>query len=91
MASRIPWLGHGLSARFRELCQSLQQRGPFPSDAPAELIAQRLRRILADRPRLAMDEAGESVVREWIMTARPVIASGAPLLLREVLQRLEKA
>ena len=91
VASRIHWPDHALAPRFRQLCQNLKLRGAFPSDTPAELIAERLRGILANRPRLAMDEAGQSVVREWIMTARPMIVSGAPLLLREVQQRLEKA
>jgi hypothetical protein len=91
VASRIHWQDHAFGARFRQLCQNLKLRGAFPSNTPAELIAERLRAILADRPRLAMDEAGQSVVREWIMTVRPMIVSGAPLLLREVQQRLEKA
>jgi hypothetical protein len=91
MASRIHWLDAALATRFSKLCQNLRQRGAFPSNTPAEVMAQRLREILADRPRLAMDEAGQSVVREWIMIARPMIVSGAPLVLREVQDRLEKS
>ena len=89
VASRIHWAKGELDARFQQLCHSLQNRGPFRTDTPAELVAERLRAILADRPRLAMDDAGQSVVREWVMTARPTIVSGAPLLLREVELRLE--
>jgi hypothetical protein len=91
VASGIHWPDHAFALRFRQLCQNLKLRGAYPSNTPAELVAERLRSILADRPRLAMDEAGQSVVREWITSARPMIIFGAPLLLREVQQRLEKA
>ena len=87
-ASCIHWPTMNGAARFETLCQRLQQRGAFPSDTPEALIAARLRSILADRPRLVMDDRGQSVVRDWIVMARPTIVSGAPQLLREVQQRL---
>ncbi|MET0790157.1 MAG: hypothetical protein ABW061_01430 [Polyangiaceae bacterium] len=93
VASHIHWLdndGDGdAESRFQHLCHNLRQRGAFRSDTEAELIAERLRRILADRPRLAMDDAGQFVVRDWVVSARSSIVSGAAQLLMEVEQRLE--
>jgi hypothetical protein len=90
VATRIHWLTNDLESRFQHLCHGLRQRGAFRSDTPAELIAERLRNILADRPRQAMDDRGQSVVRDWVMSARPSIVSGAAQLLMEVEQRLGK-
>lgn len=88
VASRIKWEKDGQEARFQHLCHNLESRGAVPSDAPPELVAQRLANILAHRPRLALDEAGQSVVRDWVVTARPLIVARAPLLVFEVEQRL---
>jgi acyl carrier protein phosphodiesterase len=88
VARTINWQSGDAPLRFQRLCRNLQMRGALPSDTNEELLAQRLRGILADRPRLAMDDAGQSVVREWLVTARPSIVSGAAQLLREVEQRL---
>ena len=82
------WQTGDFSKRFEHLCHSLRERGPYPANPTTELVAERLRSILADRPRLAMDERGLSVVREWVSSARRQITSDAPLLLREVEQRL---
>ena len=87
-ANAIHWSTLADAARFSDLCRHLQNRGAFPSDPAPEQVAARLRSILADRPRLMMDDAGQSVVRDWVMTARPMIVSGAQQLLREVEQRL---
>jgi hypothetical protein len=88
VASCIHWQDADGEDRFRQLCHNLARRGAFVGDTPPALTAERLRNILADRPRLAMDEAGQSVVREWVETARPAIVSGAPTLLCEVEQRI---
>jgi len=89
--SHISWQTSDASERFRHLCHSLQQRGEFQVNPSSELVAERLRSILADRPRLAMDEHGLFVVRTWVEGARSQITSGAPQLLREVEQRLRLA
>ncbi|MES1172867.1 MAG: hypothetical protein ABUL62_00970 [Myxococcales bacterium] len=88
VASHIHWTDRDIESRFQHLCHNLRQRGAYRSDAPAELVAERLRSILADRPRLAMDDAGQSVVRDWVVNARSSIVSGAAELLVEVEQRL---
>lgn len=87
----IQWQTSDASERFWHLCHNLQQRGRFQENPESELVAERLRRILADRPRLAMDDHGLSVVREWVESARSQITSGAPELLCEVERRLQIA
>jgi hypothetical protein len=89
--SAIQWQTSDLNERFQHLCHSLLERGSYPQNPTSEVIAARLQSILADRPRLAMDDRGLSVVREWVWNARPQITSGAPQLLREVEQRLKLA
>jgi hypothetical protein len=89
VASRIKWEADEQEARFQHLCHNLRSRGAARSDASPELVAERLRNILAHRPRLALDEAGQSVVRDWVVMARPLIVARAPLLVFEVEQRLE--
>jgi len=91
VASHIHWQSSLEHRHFRQLCHNLSQRGAFRTDTPAEQVAERLRNILADRPRLAMDDAGQSVVLEWAVKARPAIESGAPRLLQEVEQRLHES
>jgi hypothetical protein len=88
VSSHIHWQSSDDSERFRQLCLTLRARGAFRTDASAEVVAARLRNILSSRPRLAMDDAGESVVTEWVVTARPMIVAGAERLLNEVEQRL---
>ena len=90
-AGHISWGSSEHEARFQHLCHSLKIRGAQRGDSSPELVAERLRNILASRPRLALDDAGQSVVRDWVVTARPLIVSRAPLLLTEVERRLEIA
>ena len=89
VASHIHWETVDYEGRFEHLCHSLRNRGALRGDASAELVAERLRNILANRPRLALDDAGQSVVRDWVVTARPLIAARAPLLVAEVERRLK--
>jgi len=88
---RITWEGGAHEIRFQQLCQNLKRRGPLQGDAAPELTAERLRNILAGRPRLALDDAGQSVVRDWVVAARPLILSRAPRLVLEVERRLQTA
>lgn len=88
IASQIHWSAANGGSRFAQLCHTLASRGPARSNASPELIAERLRNILMGRPRLALDDAGQSVVREWVVTACPIIVPRAPALVREVEQRL---
>ena len=91
VSDHIQWVDRDAKMRFSHLCHSLESRGAVQPDTSPELIAQRLRNILADRPRLALDDGGQSVVRDWAMTMRPSILAGAAALLAEVELRLELA
>jgi hypothetical protein len=91
VAGHIHWETSEYESGFEHLCQSLERRGALRGDASAEVLAERLRNILARRPRLALDDAGQSVVRDWVVAARPLIVSRAPLLVVEVERRLERA
>ncbi|MEO8901303.1 MAG: hypothetical protein ABI488_06340 [Polyangiaceae bacterium] len=91
VSDHIHWLDSDARARFSHLCHSLESRGAVRADTSPELIAERLRYILADRPRLALDDRGQFVVRDWAMTVRPTILRGAQALLLEVEQRLERS
>lgn len=88
MSDHIHWLDGDAKGRFKHLCHSLLERGAVRADPSPELIAERLRVILADRPRLALDDQAQTVVRDWAMTARPSISAGAAALLAEVERRL---
>jgi hypothetical protein len=88
VARQIHWHAPGLEERLLALCHTLAFRGISQEDTPPELTAERLRRILEGRPRLRLDDAAQSVVREWVVAARPSIVSRAPTLVRELEQRL---
>jgi acyl carrier protein phosphodiesterase len=62
---------------------------PFPEGyVDSDFVAERLRRILAPRPRLALDEHAFSVVKEWASRAREQAARRAPELMAQVRERL---
>ncbi|HEY0464343.1 MAG TPA: hypothetical protein VGC79_09055, partial [Polyangiaceae bacterium] len=64
VGGHIQWHASDARPRFEQLCQRLRERGRFQQTPESELVAERLRNILADRPRLAMDERSLFVVRE---------------------------
>ena len=66
--------------RLFGLRQTLLERASS-QPAPAELVAQRIRRTLAGRPRLAFDDAGEAQLSTWVAMTRPLVAHSAPVLL----------
>lgn len=67
--------------RLEALRRNLQERAATQLDPTPELVAQRIRRTLQGRPRLATDDAGELLLREWVVAARPWVAAAAPGLL----------
>jgi hypothetical protein len=62
-----------------------------PTRATPEVVAQRIRRTLEHRPRLATDDAGEALLREWVQAARPWVAAAAPGLLAVLQAQLADA
>jgi hypothetical protein len=88
LLAELGWDDGATAERLGALCGTLQRHGISREGSPAERVAERLRRILEGRPRLRLDDAGQSVVRNWIVAARPSIVSRAPTLVRELEQRL---
>lgn len=73
---------------FENLRVRLLGRGVTRETPTPEVIAQRLRRALAGRPRLALDDAAEGVAREWVAVAGPDVSARAPALARELAAQL---
>lgn len=78
----------GETERLAKLQQALLERSSTQRDLPAELVASRIRRTLAGRPRLATDATGEALLAEWVAVARPAVAAEAPELLASLRSQL---
>jgi hypothetical protein len=64
-------------------------RSPLPEAyADPEIVADRLRIILASRPRLAMRESDFEPVRRWAVDVRPLVADRSHELLEQVRKAL---
>ncbi len=78
--------------RLASLTRVLAERAPRgPAPPPPALLAQRIRRTLARRPRLATDDRGEQLLARWAERTRPLVAGEAPQLFRELRARLAPA
>jgi hypothetical protein len=53
-----------------------------------ELVAERIRRTLAGRPRLATDEADQALLGTWVTLTRPHVLAEAPEVLATLRARL---
>lgn len=84
----LRWASPPDSVSFDTLRERLLARGVSADEPDAAILAQRLRRALGARPRLALDDAAELVAREWIMVARRDVAARAAMLMRELAERL---
>jgi len=73
---------------FEDLRSRQLARGVTADEPTPEVTSQRLRRALAARPRLALDDAAELVTRDWVSLARPHVATRASGLARELAERL---
>ena len=74
--------------RLRRLARRLVD-APFPEGyVEPDFVAERLRRILAPRPRLALDESSFETVQAWARRARDEAPQLAPALMVEVRDRL---
>jgi hypothetical protein len=88
LGRHLRWASPPDSVSFDTLRERLLVRGVSADEPDAAILAQRLRRALGARPRLALDDAAELVAREWIMVARPHVAERAATLTRELAERL---
>jgi hypothetical protein len=91
LSARIRWRDDYERGRFAELCSVLESRGVASQHGAPELVALRLSRALADRPRLALDDAAERVVRSWAEDARDAVLRSAPGLINELRHALSFA
>jgi hypothetical protein len=78
------------AARLTRLQQALLERSHLPREPAADLVAERIGRALAGRPRLATDAAGERTIASWVQAVRPDVAAMAPALLAELRGRLAR-
>lgn len=74
--------------RLSGLQQALLGRAATALTPTAALVAERIRRTLAGRPRLATDDAGQALLADWVTCARPLVASVAPEIFASMRQRL---
>lgn len=70
--------------RLGELQAALLERAHRARSPSPELVAERIRRTLAGRPRLETDDAGQALLGEWVSHTRPLVQAAAP----EILARL---
>ncbi len=73
--------------RFASLIARLMERS-VPGVPPASQVAERLRRTLLPRPRLAFELAESVLVEEWIVEARPVVVASGPALIDVLIAKL---
>jgi hypothetical protein len=76
--------------RFSFLMQRLLERGVV-ANPPASLLAERLRRALAMRPRLAFSADEAPLVEEWIVQAQPDVVASVPALTEALLDQLHRS
>jgi hypothetical protein len=76
--------------RLTALQQALLNRAATALEPSPELVAERIRRTLAGRPRLATDDAGQLLLGAWVVEARPLVATEAPELLATLRAQLAK-
>jgi hypothetical protein len=74
--------------RLAALQRALLERASTALDAPASLVAERIRRTLAGRPRLATDDAGQQLLVRWVALTRPAVAAEAPEVFAALRVRL---
>jgi hypothetical protein len=86
ISSAITWRDDE-SERFAFLIDRLLERGVMARPSAAAL-AERLRRTLATRPRLAFEAEKSPLVEEWIVEARPVVVGSVPALTDVLIAQL---
>lgn len=74
--------------RLAALQEALLTRSASQLRPPAPLVAERIRRSLAGRPRLALDDGGQALVGAWVTATRPLVTAEAPEVLATLQARL---
>jgi hypothetical protein len=74
--------------RLAGLQEALLTRAANYLHPTPELVAERIRRTLAGRPRLATDDAGQALLGSWVTLTRPLVFVEAPEVLATLRVRL---
>ena len=88
LGQHVVWSSGRDPISFDDLRERLLERGVTTDEPDASAVAERLRRALGARPRLALDDAAELVARDWVVAARPDVAARAAALARQLRERL---
>jgi hypothetical protein len=84
----LSWDAEPARDRYGLLVSALVDRGVPRSAADPDAVAFRVRRALSRRPRLALTEGGEHIVRAWAESAADAVAAAAPVLVAEIVAGL---
>jgi hypothetical protein len=74
--------------RLAALQQVLSDRADTALGASPEVVAERIRRTLAGRPRLATDDSGQALLARWVEAARPRALAEGPAVFAALRQLL---
>jgi hypothetical protein len=91
LGGKIEWMEPALASRYEELRVRLLERGITRGMADAAVVAFRISRALAPRPRLALEPGGERIVLAWAVETETTVAAAAPALIDEILGGLRQA
>jgi hypothetical protein len=84
----VAWHDPDSAGRFAELVGALCSRGISRSHHTPEIVALRVARALANRPRLALDAAHHEQVVDWARLAEPRVLAQSQALLAELREAL---
>lgn len=84
LRSALDWSHEDGDARWGRLQTHLVSEGVPRAYRDAAIVAERVARALASRPRLALDRGHHGEVRRWLSEVQPTVARVAPQLLEQV-------
>ncbi len=88
----LVFVGDEDASRLASLTRVLTERAPLSATPPPPaLLAERIRRTLAHRPRLATDDQGQALLAAWVEATRPAVSREAPQLFSDLRAQLAGA
>ena len=88
LGRHVEWASDDQRDRFASLRRRLIARGEIAGDITPDTVAERLRIVLADRPRLSLDDTAIHTVRDWARIAHPEVSARAPDLIQDLTTQL---
>ena len=88
LGRHVGWASGEQRDRFDALRGRLLARGAIVGDIAPDSVAERLRVVLVDRPRLSLDDSSILVVRNWARIAHPEVVAGAANLIEDLAAQL---